>query len=165
MKNFNFSRGRLPVVPVLLAFGVAFLLDFIPLPASGFFWVPKFSAIVLFFLAVNRPQTFGMFSAFLIGLLVDAGTATPLGQHALAYVAAVFLLQLPACQNNLNTPVRQTAGALLTLLFIQAVLLFVYAVGQRQLVYAESLVSAVSGMLLWPLADRLLKNLFARFSK
>ncbi|MDO4641121.1 MAG: rod shape-determining protein MreD [Neisseria sp.] len=165
MNNFSLSYGRLPVMPAILAFAFAFLFDFIPFPADSFFWLPKFSAMVLIFLALYRPQTFGLLSAFIVGLLIDAGTATPLGSHALAYVCAVFLIQFPSYMKKLNTPVRQTIGVFMALLFIQIVLLFVHAVSRRQWVHMESMAAAVSGMLLWPLADKILKNLFFRFSR
>ncbi|KPN71335.1 rod shape-determining protein MreD [Neisseria sp. 83E34] len=165
MSNLSISQTRLPIVPVVLTLAGALLLDFIPLPADTFFWLPKFSALVLIFLALYRPQTFGLFTAFLIGLAVDAGTATPLGQYALAYVTGIFLLQLPGFMGKLNTPVRQLIGVLVILLLIHALLLFIHAVNQRQLVHLESMLAALSGMLLWPLVDKILKYFFNRFTK
>lgn len=165
MKNFSQSPPHLPAIPVAVALAGALLLDFIPLPADTFFWLPKFSALVLIFLAFYRPQTFGLISAFLVGLAVDAGTATPLGQHALAYVTGIFLLQLPGFISRLKTPARQLIGVLVILLLIQAVLLFIHAVGQRQLVHLESMLAPLSGMLLWPLIDKVLKYFFNRFMK
>lgn len=165
MNIFNLSRGKIPLIPVTLALITALLLDFIPLPISSFFWLPKFSAMVLIFLSLHRAETFGLFFAFILGLIVDAGTATPLGQHALAYVISIFILQYPAFMQNMNTPMRQIIGVCVGLLTIQAILLFVSALSQRQLSHPEILFGAVSGTLLWPLVDKVLKNLFARLTR
>lgn len=165
MNTSDLSYGKLPWIPAGTAFAAALLLDFIPLPAASFFWLPKFSAIVLIFFCIYRPQTFGLFCAFILGLIVDAGTATPLGQHALAYVTGIFLLQHPAFSGKMTSPMRQFFGVFLILLLIQAVLLLVFAAGQRRLSHEEILLAAPSGALLWPLAEKILKNFFSRFTR
>ncbi len=156
MIDFDFTRNRPPLIPLLLAMAAALLLDFIPLPADVFFWMPSFSAILLFFLTLRSPQHFGMLFAFVFGLLVDAGSASPLGQHALAFVLLAFIIQLPAVHAYLKTPFRQTLALFLALSCNQAVILFLNAVRDQQLSHPESFSSALTGLLLWPLLDKVL---------
>ena len=155
MNDFNLT-GRLPLIPLLITFAVALLLDFIPLPADSFFWMPPFSVMVWFFLILRRPQTFGLFGAFLFGLLVDAGTTSPLGQHALSFVLMTFAVQLPQAQDWLKTPLRHAIGLSMALLFNQAILSFLNAIRNQQFTHPEMFASVLTGVLLWPLLDRFL---------
>ena len=155
MNDSNLT-GRLPLMHLLITLAAALLLDFIPLPADTFFWMPSFSAMVWFLLILRRPQNFGLSGAFLFGLLVDAGTTSPLGQHALSFVLMTFAIQLPQTQAWLKTPMRQALGLALSLLFNQAVLSFLNAVHDRQFTHPETFTSVLTGVLLWPLLDRFL---------
>lgn len=156
MNDSNNLTGRLPLIHLLITLASALLLDFIPLPADTFFWMPSFSAMVWFFLILRRPQSFGLFGAFLFGLLVDAGSTSPLGQHALSFVLMTFAIQLPQTQAWLKNPVRQALGAASALLFNQAILSFLNAVHDRQFTHPEIFTSVLTGILLWPLLDRFL---------
>lgn len=156
MNDSNNLTGRLPLIHLLITLASALLLDFIPLPADTFFWMPSFSAMVWFFLILRRPQNFGLFGAFLFGLLVDAGSTSPLGQHALSFVLMTFAIQLPQTQAWLKNPVRQALGAASALLFNQAILSFLNAVHDRQFTHPETFTSVLTGILLWPLLDRFL---------
>jgi rod shape-determining protein MreD len=66
------------------------------LPWSGT-WLaarPDFLLLVLLFWALHQPNSIGQGVAFLAGLLMDVSDSMLLGQHALAYVAAVFGAQV-----------------------------------------------------------------------
>ena len=55
---------------------------------------PDFVLLVLLFWAIHEPRSIGQGVAFLLGLLVDVSDSMLLGQHALAYVVAVFGAQV-----------------------------------------------------------------------
>ena len=80
--------NRLPKYWIYGSFAVAMLLDFIPLPSHLFHWLPEFTAMMLMYWLINRPQRVDLGTAFVVGVLVDIGTAAPLGQHALSYLLA-----------------------------------------------------------------------------
>lgn len=69
---------------------MAILLDFMPFPFDVFFWLPELTALALLYWVMYLPNRIGMGTAFLIGLLVDVGTAASLGLHALSYTVMVF---------------------------------------------------------------------------
>jgi rod shape-determining protein MreD len=66
------------------------------LPWSGWLLLarPDFVLVVLLFWAVNEPRAIGQGIAFALGLLMDVSDSMLLGQHALAYVVAVYGAQI-----------------------------------------------------------------------
>lgn len=66
------------------------------LPWSGWMLLarPDFMLIVLVFWTVHEPRSIGQGAAFAAGLLMDVSDSTLLGQHAFAYVIAVYGAQV-----------------------------------------------------------------------
>jgi rod shape-determining protein MreD len=80
----------LPAKPGFIAatLALALLFNLLPWRASGL--VPDAAALVLAFWCVHQPRRMGIGIAWLIGLLMDAGDGTLLGQHALGYAVLAF---------------------------------------------------------------------------
>ena len=93
MTDFEDFHNRISKRLIAATFAVAMLLDFMPFSSDGFFWLPEFTALMLLYWAINRPQSVGVGTAFVVGMLTDIGTAAPLGQHALSYMLITFLMQ------------------------------------------------------------------------
>jgi rod shape-determining protein MreD len=55
---------------------------------------PDFVLLVLLFWAITEPRSIGQGIAFMLGLLMDVSDSMLLGQHALAYVVAVYGAQV-----------------------------------------------------------------------
>ena len=72
----------------------AFLLSVLPWSGTWLLAKPDFVLIVLMFWTVHEPRSIGQGIAFMLGLLVDVSDSMLLGQHALAYVVAVFGAQV-----------------------------------------------------------------------
>jgi rod shape-determining protein MreD len=72
----------------------AFLV--VVLPWSGWLLLarPDFVLLVLLFWTIHQPQSIGQGLAFAIGLAMDVSDSMLLGQHALAYVIAVYAAQV-----------------------------------------------------------------------
>ena len=68
----------------------AFALQMLPWSGAWLLARPDFVLIVLVFWTVHEPRSMGQGIAFLVGLLMDVSDSMLLGQHALAYVIAVF---------------------------------------------------------------------------
>ncbi|EXI74390.1 MAG: rod shape-determining protein MreD [Candidatus Accumulibacter sp. SK-11] len=60
------------------------------LPTSLWTGLPDWLALLLVFWSVREPRRVGMGLAFLCGIAMDVADASLLGQHALAYVLAVY---------------------------------------------------------------------------
>lgn len=87
---------KLPASAGVIFFSLlgAYLMAVLPWTGSWLLARPDFVLIVLMFWAVNEPRAIGQGIAFALGLLMDVSDSMLLGQHALAYVAAVFGAQV-----------------------------------------------------------------------
>ena len=87
---------KLPASSALIFFSLLAAFAFTVLPWSGSWLLarPDFVLIVLIFWTVHEPRSIGQGVAFALGLLMDVSDSMLLGQHALAYVAAVFGAQV-----------------------------------------------------------------------
>lgn len=89
--NYEDSYHRLPNKLIFGSFVLAMILDFIPFSGS-LYWLPEFTALILIYWLINRPQSVNIGVAFFVGLLVDIGTVSPLGAHSLAYMISAYLI-------------------------------------------------------------------------
>ena len=72
----------------------AYMLSMLPWSGRWLLARPDFVLIVLIFWTVHEPRTIGQGVAFSLGLLMDVSDSMLLGQHAFAYVVAVFGAQV-----------------------------------------------------------------------
>ena len=87
---------KLPAGVALIFFSLvgAFLLSILPWSGGWLLARPDFVLLVLIFWSVHEPRSIGQGVAFALGLLVDVSDSMLLGQHALAYVIAIFATQV-----------------------------------------------------------------------
>ena len=87
---------KLPASVGLIFFSLvgAYLLSVLPWSGNWLLARPDFMLIVLIFWTVHEPRSIGQGVAFALGLLMDVSDSMLLGQHALAYVIAVFGAQV-----------------------------------------------------------------------
>jgi rod shape-determining protein MreD len=87
---------KLPASVGLIFFSIvaAYLLVVLPWSGPWLLARPDFVLIVLLFWTVHEPRSIGQGIAFSLGLLMDVSDSMLLGQHALAYVIAVFGAQV-----------------------------------------------------------------------
>ena len=87
---------KLPASVGLIFFSLvgAYLLSVLPWSGTGLLARPDFVLIVLIFWVAHEPRAIGQGIAFALGLLMDVSDSMLLGQHALAYVIAVFGAQV-----------------------------------------------------------------------
>ena len=79
---------------VFFSFVVAYLLMLLPWSGGWLLARPDFVLLVLLFWCLHQPRSIGQGVAFFVGLLMDVSDSMLLGQHALAYVMAVFAAQI-----------------------------------------------------------------------
>jgi len=87
---------KLPASVGLIFFSLAgaYLLAVMPWSGAWLLARPDFVLLVLLFWTVHEPRAIGQGMAFALGLLVDVSDSMLLGQHAFAYVIAVFGAQV-----------------------------------------------------------------------
>ena len=75
---------------IFFSFVFAYLLMLMPWTGGWLAARPDFVLLVLLFWSLHQPRSIGQGAAFFAGLLMDVSDSMLLGQHALAYVIAVF---------------------------------------------------------------------------
>jgi len=87
---------KLPASVGLIFFSLAgaYLVAVMPWSGAWLLARPDFVLLVLIFWTVHEPRSIGQGVAFALGLLVDVSDSMLLGQHAFAYVIAVFGAQV-----------------------------------------------------------------------
>jgi len=72
----------------------AYALAVLPWSGAWLLARPDFMLLVIVFWVLHEPRAIGQGAAFALGLLMDVSDSMLLGQHALAYVVAVFIVQV-----------------------------------------------------------------------
>jgi rod shape-determining protein MreD len=87
---------KLPASTGLMFFSIiaAYLLSVLPWAGTWLLARPDFVLLVILFWTMHEPRSIGQGVAFALGLLMDVSDSMLLGQHALAYVIAVFVAQV-----------------------------------------------------------------------
>ena len=149
-------RPPAPLRLLIGSFTAALLLNLVPWGGVELQMIPDFVLLVLLYWAVHEPRSIGQGLGFLLGLLMDVADSALLGQHALMYVAAVFLAQL------LRVRVLQLS-LLAQALHIGAILLMAHSIGVslnlslgRELTGAWMIVAPIVGAVLWPVLSLIL---------
>lgn len=128
---------------------VASILNFLPLEGEFLLLRPDFLAITIAYWNINYPHKMGMSVAFGLGLMMDAGNAGILGQHALAYCIVVYLTLVFGRRLRLFTPVKQAPQIGLVLLMMQWVIVLVALSTDSLLPDWQYYLATVVGALLW----------------
>jgi rod shape-determining protein MreD len=137
--------------PAALCFGLAIVLEIVPLPAALQPLRPPFGTMVMIYWALMLPERIGLFIAFFLGICLDILHGQLLGQNALTLLVVTYLTLRFHLQIRIF-PLWQITGAVLALLSIDA-LLQVLVEGIAGLVPGGYLrwTRVASGVILWPL--------------
>ncbi len=148
----NPTRGGWVILVSLL---VAMVLMVVHLPESWPGWLgwirPHWLLLVLFFWVVELPHRIGLIAIWIVGLLVDALLAHPLGLNGFVLAATTYVAWRFYERLRMYSVVQQ-CGVLFVLIFV-AQLLQVLVIGvqhEREWNWSLLLVPLVS-TLMWPL--------------
>lgn len=150
------QRILLPVRVGFIVLTLSLALVFNLMPWRVIVGLPDWVALVLAFWCIHQPRKIGIGIAWVMGLLVDAGNGTLLGQHALAYAVLAFAA-IALHRRILWFSVWQQAAHVLVLLLASRLIMLAVGMIAGGLFpgvgyFAGSLVAA----LLWPVACFLL---------
>ncbi|HXN16508.1 MAG TPA: rod shape-determining protein MreD [Usitatibacter sp.] len=87
---------KLPASTGLIFFSLAvgYILSVLPWAGAWLLARPDFMLLVLVFWTVHEPRSIGQGFAFALGVLMDVSDSMLLGQHAFAYVIAIYGAQV-----------------------------------------------------------------------
>jgi len=79
---------------ILLSLLVAAVLAVLPLQRDLAWWRPEWLTLVLLYWTIALPHRVGMFTALVVGLLVDVLEGAPMGQNMLALGVVISIARL-----------------------------------------------------------------------
>ncbi len=134
----------------------AYLLSVLPWTGAWLLARPDFVLLVLLFWTLHEPRSMGQGVAFFLGLLVDVSDSMLLGQHAFAYVIAIFLAQTFRVRIIAFGLGEQTLHVLGLTVTASAVMLLLNLALGADFPGIAFFVSPVLTALLWPVASWIL---------
>ena len=149
----------LPVRPLYIAITlfVAMMINLLPLTGWVLVLRPDFVALVLLYWGIYQPRKVGFLPAFLLGLAMDVADGSLFGQHALAYSAMMFTAIFLHRRVSMFDMRHQILHVLPILLMMQFIVLGVRHAAGGELPGWWYFLTSISGALLWPATDLLLK--------
>jgi len=111
--------------------------------------IPDWTALVLVFWCIREPQHIGMGMGFILGVLVDIGQGTAMGEHALAYVVVAFIANSLARRIMWFPSLLQALHVLPMLLVSQALMVGVRVFAGNAFPEWDYFLSSAAGAALW----------------
>ena len=149
-------------VALLASFVLALLLASLPLPSALAYWRPEFVTMVLIFWVLYRPYLVGVWTGFLLGILLDVLFNTPFGVHPLMLSVVAYLARLSYRWVTVFS-MLQTSGLVFALVFaallLKHVVVGIVAVGPHSLLFW---LPALTSALLWPTVVLSLRRFVSR---
>jgi rod shape-determining protein MreD len=151
MNQPSFSSRRIlrPVRPwfIWLSLTAALVINLMPLGRAPI--LPDWVALVLCFWCVREPLRVGMAAAFVLGLLMDIGYGSLMGQHALAYVLLAYAAGALSRRILWFGPLQQSLHVLPMLVGTQVVMLLVRLAADADFPGLTFFAGSVIATLLW----------------
>ncbi len=146
-------RPPAPARLVVLSLALALLLNLLPWSGWALMARPDFLLVMLLYWSMHESRNIGQGWGFTLGLLMDVADSALLGQHALAYVVAAYLIQLLRLR-LLQLSVLEQALHVAGMLFIAQIInvLLNLSLG-RDFPGFALLVAPLLGGVMWPLVS------------
>ncbi len=160
LMNKSSNSGSIVLYATFIA---ALILQVVPLPLWAHQARPDIPLLVLIYWSMALPGRIGIFAAVAIGIIVDALTSSLLGQHALAYALAIYIVLIMHKRLRL-LPMWQQALTVLVILTIER-LIAALILGITDGLLPDMLfwLSPLIGMFLWPWIFILLREIRQNF--
>lgn len=139
---------------ILLSLLVAMLLAVVHLPESTPDWLgwlrPNWLLLVLFFWVLELPSRIGLVAAWLLGLLVDALTADPLGVNGLIFAGTTYVAWRFYERMRMYSMAQQCGVIFLLVTGAELIRGFAVDMVSEREVSALVVLTAAVSMLVWP---------------
>ena len=146
------QRILLPVNVWFVTLTLAVALAFNLLPWNDMTGLPDMLALVLTFWAVQQPRKVSVEVGFVLGLVMDVGNGTLMGQHALAYAVLTFVANALSRRLLWFQPRHQALHVLFLLLGCQVVMLIARMIAGSGFPGLLYFLGSFIGAALWPAA-------------
>ncbi len=135
----------------LLLIFLAMALRVIPFSETLSYINPDWVLLVLIYWSLNAPEKFGVFNAWLVGLLVDVLTGRVLGEYALVYTLVIYFI-LKFHKRIRHYPFPQLSVVVfVSLLFSCSIVYWIESIKNDASISPIFWTQIISGTLMWPL--------------
>lgn len=152
-----------PYAIITITLLLALMLNMLPLPDWANHIRPDWVTLVLIYWAMALPLTAGVMTAFVFGLLLDVSQSTLLGQHALALVIIIYLVQRLYLRIRVYTLIQQAIFVGILLTIKQLVVLWVSGITNNAPDITLYFLPTLTGIFIWPWVFILLRDIRRRF--
>ena len=158
MRNSNTRIGVITLI-------AAFMLSMMSLPVWLETFRPDWVTLVLIYWVMAMPDSIGVTTAWVAGLMLDVSHGALLGQHALGLVLVIYVIHSQHQRLRVASLLQQALVIFVLLLVKQTLVLWVngimgHAPGDIWLYFMQSLISA----LFWPWVYIILRDLRRKFA-
>ncbi len=144
-------------LPYFLTIVFAMALRIMPFPQFLENFNPDWVLLVLIYWSLAMPERFGVFNAWLVGLLVDVLTGRLLGQYALIYsLVCYFCVKLHKRIRHYPIP-QQSLFVFSSLLLSQLIIYWVESMQATNQLPLAFWFPVASGTLMWPVVYLILR--------
>jgi rod shape-determining protein MreD len=148
---------------ILVSLITALLLSVIPIPFEWREWRPEFVALLVVYWATYSPGYFGVFSAWLCGILLDVVSLTVLGQHALGLVVIAYIANLAYQRIRSYALWQQSAWALVLIGVYQLFTHWTSGLAGKSIDAIDFLGATAFTAVFWPLLVIVLRKIKIHF--
>lgn len=147
--TFSSSRILLPAKTWFVHFSLVLGLLLNLIPTGPWSFLPDWLGLVLIFWGIREHRKVNMGWAFIYGLVMDVADSSLMGQHALAYVMAIYLASSYSRRILWFDLVRQALHAAPLLALMQVVQALTRFLSQGESVHWPVFIGPFLGALLW----------------
>lgn len=137
---------------IVLSLVFAGVLAIVPLPLWLELWRPDWVALVLVYWVIALPHRVGLFTAWIVGFLLDVLEGNLLGLNSMVLTAMAYIALTLYQRLRMFTPLQQS---MIMLMMVGTGQLFIFwvqaATGRNTADNLMFVMSAVTSALLWPL--------------
>jgi len=150
--KLNFLMGM--TVSLFLGFFINML------PWGNHPYIPDFILPILLYWILFFPEKMSLVLFFILGLMMDIQTSSPLGLHALAYVVGSVVMSLWSRKLLTNSPIGQLIVVFQIFLLIHSIIVILYWLLIPSYVFSiyYILFPAIVELCLWPIVRKLLTH-------
>ena len=152
-------------VPILVSFLVAMILTSLPLPESAIIYRPDWLAMVLIYWCMAIPERIGIFTGWMLGLMLDVMYGSLLGQNAMALSIIAYLVNILHLRVRMFPLWQQSVMVFLLIILHLAISAWIRGITGQFFVTWTYWMPALTSALVWPFIFIVLRDIRRQISR